>query len=250
MWTRQCPPLRASSAPWSRVLALAAPRVGESRVLILATLRTGEPLPSVRRRAVAAMLRAARRLPVVPLDDEAAGQVADAAAPRALGGRVRREVVARAHGYPLFLRELAILASADPRRATGIASLPETVRSVLERRLDSVDTTTRAELTQLAVCGDDLAVEWARRAAQEAAAGFAHAAAADWYRRALDAQAADPSAADRLELLLRCGEALEASGDPSRIAPVLCGGISHRARSARCEGHGHRRDRAGRRQWL
>lgn len=67
-----------------RVLALAAPRVCESRILVVATLRTGEALPSARRRAVAAMLRAARRLPVVPLDDEAAGQVADAAVPRAL----------------------------------------------------------------------------------------------------------------------------------------------------------------------
>lgn len=106
-----------------RVLALAGPQVGESRVLVVATLRTGEALPSARRRAVAAMLRAARRLPVVPLDDEAAGEVADAAAPRALHGRVRQTVVARARGNPLFLRELAILASIDPRRALDAASL-------------------------------------------------------------------------------------------------------------------------------
>src|SRR5690606_2107421 len=59
---------------------------------------TGEALPPARRLAITAMLRVARRLPVVPLDDEAAGEVADAAAARVLQGRVRREVVARRVG--------------------------------------------------------------------------------------------------------------------------------------------------------
>ncbi|MBX6354717.1 MAG: ATP-binding protein, partial [Micromonosporaceae bacterium] len=64
-----------------RVLALAAPQVRESRVLVVATLRTGEALPAARRRAVAALLRAARRIPVVPLDDEAARKVVVARGP-------------------------------------------------------------------------------------------------------------------------------------------------------------------------
>ncbi len=294
-----------------RVLALAAPQVGESRVLVVATMRTGEPLSPARRRAVATMLRAARRLPVLPLDEDAAGKVADAAVPRALQSGIRRGVVARAQGNPLFLRELAILASVDPQWSADAASLPETVRSVLERRLDNVDAKARDGLRQLAVCGDDLgyplaaavlersvddvldlaargaeagvlqsaalgrvrfthplvrdalaaampypervrlharigrrlaelaasgsdvdvalvashlcaaapagdvgvAVTWAWRAAEEAAARFAYGAAADWYVRALDALAAEPGVTDRLVLLMRCGAALEASGD-------------------------------------
>ncbi len=294
-----------------RVLALAAPHVMQSRVLVIATLRTGEGLPSARRRAVATLLRTARRLPVLPLDDDAADQVAQAAVPRTLPVAVRRAVVDRARGNPLFVRELAILAGADPQRSLDAMSLPETVRSVVERRLDTVDSATRSGLRQLAVCGDDLAypvaaaalerpvdevldlaargaeagvlqpasvgrvrfthplvrdalaatvpypdrvslhrrmgsqlaqlaesgadvdialvaghlcaaapggvaaiaVGWARRAAEEAVARFAYGAAAQWYERALDALAADPGVADPLALLMRCGEALEASGD-------------------------------------
>jgi hypothetical protein len=139
-----------------RVLALAAPRVRESCVLVLATLRTGEPSVPSRRSALATLLRSARRLPVPPLREEAAGAVVDAAAPHALPERLRRRVLARARGNPLFLRELAVLASIDPSGFDDEVSLPETIRSVLDRRLAAIDAATRSALEHLAVCGDDL----------------------------------------------------------------------------------------------
>jgi hypothetical protein len=64
-------------------------------------------------------------------------------------------VLERARGNPLFLRELAILASAEPHHPAE-AELPDTVRSVVERRLSNMDEATCDALRHLAVCGDDL----------------------------------------------------------------------------------------------
>ena len=139
-----------------QVLALVGPQLRDSIVAIVTTLRTGEPLPQSRRRATSALLRAAQRLAVLPLPKDAARALAERAAPRRLSPQVLAAVEDRAAGNPLFLRELAILAAADPGSPGAAASLPETVRSVVERRLAGLDTGTRSSLERLAVCGDDL----------------------------------------------------------------------------------------------
>ncbi len=312
-----------------RVLGLAAPQLVDAPVLVVATLRTGESLPAARRAAVAALLRAASRLPVLPLDSPPAHALALAAAPRPLPARVLADVERRAAGNPLFLRELAVLACLDPDGARDASSLPDTVRSVVDRRLAALPREERAVVEDLAVCGDDLpwtvaaaavdvavddllaavgpavdadvlqspatgrvrfthplvrdalvagvpyarrirlhqrighrlamlvgegghvdasvvaghlceaaaaggaadAVHWAVRAAEEASARLAHASAAAWYERALAALDLDPSAADRLSVMVGFGAALDAAGDreaAGRVFTEAFGAARHR----------------------
>jgi tetratricopeptide (TPR) repeat protein len=146
-----------------QVLAFAGPQLREVSVAVVATLRTGEPLSPPRRRATAALLHAGQRLAVLPLGNDAARALVERAAPRRLPPQVLAEIEGRAAGNPLFLRELAILAAADPGSVGTAASLPDAVRSVMEGRLGRLGTGARSSLEQLALCGDDL--PWAVAAA-------------------------------------------------------------------------------------
>ena len=143
--------------PSLRVLAMVAPHLARARVLVVATLRSGEAISPEQRAAIGTLRRASERVAVLPLSAQAARAVAAAAASHLLPAPLIGRIEERARGNPLFLRELAILAAADPGSLDVATSLPDAVTAVIERRLAGLDAGTRGALVQLAVCGDDLA---------------------------------------------------------------------------------------------
>jgi len=84
------------------------------------------------------------------LADDAAAAMLDRLAARPLLPDERKALIARAGGNPMFLRELAVSLAAG-----GEGELPDRVESLIEARIDRLETHDRAVLRAAAVVGDE-----------------------------------------------------------------------------------------------
>lgn len=147
-------------------LAHAAERLPKAAVLVLATIREGEVAPGgelQRARDALVRSRLAHLLQLGPLSLESVGAMASAMAGRA----VPEEIVVALHretaGNPFFVEEvfrhlaesgqLQDESGAFRQDAGASGAIPESVRVVIDRRLDRLDQRTRRLLTAAAVAG-------------------------------------------------------------------------------------------------
>ncbi len=90
-------------------------------------------------------------LPLEPLDDRDAAQLAVRLLPGHEDDELAERLAAAAEGNPLFIEELA--AAVVERSATDLETLPTTVRSILAARLDALEPDERSILLDAAVVG-------------------------------------------------------------------------------------------------
>ncbi|GAC1539721.1 MAG: adenylate/guanylate cyclase domain-containing protein [Acidimicrobiales bacterium] len=132
-------------------------RIADQPVLLLATAR-----PELLSRWQPSADRNNRiLLHVDPLDNDAAADLITHLAGSEISAAERETLVARSGGNPLWLEELAALASPghapggphENHLPDGLEPLPATLRGMVAARLDLVDPASRAVLEDAAVCG-------------------------------------------------------------------------------------------------
>lgn len=157
-------------------------------------------------------------LPLSPLPEDEARDLATTAAGRALPATTLRTIAARAGGNPLFLAELAKLAAACPD-GPGTPELPGTLRALIAARLDQLTPAQRAVLDNAAVLGVEGTVVALREFADELGQPF---------------DAADIEALDSLGLLVAHGRSWQFRSDVVR--EVAYGTLTKQARAQRHAG--------------
>jgi len=185
---------------------------------------------SARRPEERRALPSADRLPLEPLTDSQAVELASLAAHDALPPTQLEVVASRSGGHPLFLRELVVAAAATDAEE----ALPDTVESIITARIDQLDHAERAALIDAAVLGAEFSPAMLRDCFDDEAVLSPHfwdrlsefvEPAGDGYRfrQALfrDAAYALLPFRRRRALHLRVGEAIERRPDAAEHTPVL-----------------------------
>ena len=113
-------------------------------------------------------------LPLSPLTEGEAHDLAITAAGRVLPERTLRSIAARAGGNPLFLAELARLAAECPD-GPDVLELPGSLRALIAARLDQLTPPQRAVLDNAAILGVDGRVKALLEFAAELGQPFDHA---------------------------------------------------------------------------
>lgn len=148
--------LHWADLPSLQLLKFLAGELREGRLLLVATLRTGEAPAS---RSLGDLLEAlarapaAERLDLGPLDREAVGELVTAVSGHAPAAELVASLHARSDGNPFFVIELARLLRDDGPAA--VAAIPASVRDVVRRRVACLPAATRAVLRVAAVVGRD-----------------------------------------------------------------------------------------------
>lgn len=206
-----------------RMLEFLANDLAQQRVLVVAAFRdtAADARPGTERAIEAlASLSGVERIPIPPLDAEAARALATALTGGLHDPRAVESIAARARGIPFVLREL----SAAVRRGADLSSIPDSVRRLVELNLDALPPRALPVLEIAAIRGEQfepellvqVAAEEGVTQALEAARSlglvlresserwcFAHALVQECVLDRMDAP-------QRAQLHARVGEALEA----------------------------------------
>ncbi|MEQ3549818.1 BTAD domain-containing putative transcriptional regulator [Pseudonocardia nematodicida] len=130
---------------------------GGGRLLVVATFRSVEGGPELLATLAATTGRTADRIVLGGLDDDAATILLRDLLDRPLPDAAWRELVERAAGHPLFLRQLAgVVALEGP---AAVRSLPRALRDLLTRRLEQLPARAVSTLSRAAVLGRDVDVD-------------------------------------------------------------------------------------------
>jgi tetratricopeptide (TPR) repeat protein len=161
--------LHWADIPSMRLLQAVASAVADSRLLVLGLYRGREAFPHAElAAALAAILRerAAAQLTLAGLTPPEVAQLTVRASGRGPDEVLVRMVQRRADGNPLFVLELVRLVGVSGQAVTV---LPDSVREVIERRLDRLPPETRQLLRQAAVLGREFTTDVLRALVDEPA---------------------------------------------------------------------------------
>ena len=210
--------------PTCDALTFLGRRIDSEPIVMLATARDGYPL---------SLLQAGlEELRLEGLDEKAAGQLLDAAAP-GLGAAVRREILDVALGNPLALTELSRLAmrSEAPLTGRGLTAITDRIEKAFAARWGELPEETQAVLLITALNeGGTL-----RETLAAAAAILGRVVVVDAVTPAIDARLVEASASRLRFRHPLARSAIEYRAGPSQVA------AGHRALAAVLEGQPDRR---------